>query len=124
MMVNIILIVFIITYFHLILLASIAWHEMGHMTILKEHTGRAIKMNFKKKGRGLYKLYSETQADYNILTDKQYLEVTIVGVLFGLIPIIFAIGMTTLNVPVWLLVLPYIYGCVPDIKEVVKFSNV
>jgi len=89
---------------------SIILHELGHLFIFYINNIKA-KIYFNKTGR-----YWQTglEEDYDKLPDKAYKTLVWVGILLGLVPLLIA-GL--IYTPNFLMLLPYLVGCAPDIKN-------
>jgi len=103
-----------ICFFISLVLASIFLHELGHIFALKR-MGKRVNVKFKNLVISI-----STPADNMDLSDSQYKEVLIMGVLWGLVPAVFVlfnfhIYITLLFVGGYLL-----GGSFHDIKEIIK----
>ena len=101
----------------LLLLCSIAWHELGHLLQLKVYK-IPTKVMFIKKSWISYTfeiIYDDTK-----LSTKDNDNVLASGIVFGLIPIF--VCQLFMSFPIWLMIIPYLIGCKYDIKELVKIE--
>ena len=100
--------------FILICFMAIFFHEIGHKTMLEIYTyDKDIKINFKDGC-----LIVGEQYHYDVLTNKEYINVNLAGIFFGLVPII---GIIFLFHPIYIIMFPaYLFGCRQDITEVFK----
>lgn len=97
---------------------SIVVHELGHWFALRKYRPLANIMFGVKGGDNKIFLGTGNEFDYIKLTKEQKLVVYISGFISGLIPIVvFAI---TFGDWVYLILAPYIYGSLKDIKLIYK----
>lgn len=101
----------------LVLLVSIYFHELGHQLYFKLKHKKNIKVRFVNNGIWKMKWLAGEQADYDALTDKQYKDVNLWGILFGLIPILIAGAFYQIF---FLVSIGYIAGVWGDLKEMTK----
>jgi len=100
-----------------ILIASIFFHEVGHISYLEKIGKKTYTRFYWKKWRYFCWLAGKKE-DYKNLTNKQYYFLNMSGVISGLIPSII-IG-TLIHPFFFLMIFPYLSGCIPDIKEMWK----
>lgn len=98
-------------------LASILMHEVGHILYFQKRLNKKVKLRFKKVGKR-FRLLSGDIEDYDNLTQEEYVSINWMGIAFGFIPI-FAMSMLFIWFHIFL-ILPYIAGCIPDLKEIAK----
>jgi hypothetical protein len=102
------------------LFLAIYFHELGHWLYFYIKVNKNIKIRFVYNSIWNFKWVAGEQSDYETLTDKQYYNVNMFGVLFGFLPII----LMSFVLPMFLfIVIPYIFGCIGDLdrmSEVVK----
>lgn len=105
----------------LLVLAIAVWfHEFGHWFWFKVVKKKNIKIRFIKKSLLNFSWEAGTQEDYKDLTEKQYKNMLICGIAFGLIPIILATAFWT---PFLLMVFPYGVGVWQDLKILLESSK-
>jgi fatty acid desaturase len=96
----------------LLLLCSIVWHEMGHLLALKVK-GINANVHINKINTLSYSAiinYDETKIDsFYVLAS---------GILVGIIPIF--ILQLYMTFPIWLMIIPYLYGCKYDLIQIAK----
>lgn len=103
--------------FMLLLILSIYWHELGHAHKFRKYgINASIKFYFTNWRR--FGLHTGSEADYNKLNPRQRVAVGLFGVVSGLIPIILISSL--INTAYFLVLVPYIMGCLHDIELIIK----
>jgi len=98
---------------------TITIHEIGHYVVLSTiYPQRKIKIGFYYNSIRDFGMKCGKKLDYEFLTNKEYYMVNFVGVAFGYG---FIILLGLLVAPhLILIVIPYSFGIIPDIKEMIK----
>ena len=104
-------------FFISMLLISIFLHEVGHIVALKKF-GKRVNVKFKS-----LVIYIETPAKNMDLTNKQYKEVLLTGVLFGLFPSVFVFFNFNLMISILFVGGYLLGGSFHDIKEIIKLHR-
>ena len=108
----------VIYYLVSIFAAAVILHELGHYFYFKAFLKKNIKFNmYYKKNILDFRIEAGDPGDYENLKDLEYYNVNLFGVVLGTLPIL--IGSLTLSLTI-VLMIPYLIGCIPDIKEMVK----
>lgn len=112
----------IIAFFSLVILGvSIYFHELGHWLYFKYHLHKNIKLRFQFNHITSFKWLAGEEKDYKNLTKKQYINLTLVGILCGMLPIL-VISYTYIFFI--FILLPYLVGCRSDISELIKHTKI
>jgi len=103
----------------LFLLFAIFSHEIGHVVALSTiYPQRKIKIGFYYNSIRDFGMKCGEKLDYEFLTNKEYYMVNFVGVAFGY-GFIILLGFVVAPYLIFL-VIPYSFGIIPDIKEMIK----
>ena len=96
---------------------TIIAHESGHGFYLQKiYPNRSISISFYYDSWRKLGLKAGKQRDYNNLTNKQYIIVNVFGIWGGAVFI--AIATLVINHYSFLLLIPYLFGCSNDIKQI------
>lgn len=112
----------VLLFFLLLLLAlAVTIHELGHMLYFKLILKKKVRLRF--IWDGLFSFHWETGevTDYDGLTNEQYVQLIMWGVIGGAIPILFA-GFFV-EIWVWLMLVPYGVGCMHDLENFVEATS-
>lgn len=92
----------------------ISVHELGHKLTWDSYRKEPVDLLFTKK-----RIIVGSQKDIEKLTSGQYINVMLFGILAGLIPL----GLVNFgwDLPLmWLLVIPYLWGCRDDFRGIIE----
>jgi hypothetical protein len=109
------------TYLMALFFCSMLFHELGHMIYFKYGLKKDVKIYTERRGIGWAYLVGK-QEDYESLTETEYNRLNFAGIGLGLLPIIITAPLDTFF-PVWLMLIPYFYGCRKDCMNIIKLDN-
>lgn len=102
------------------ILLSIFLHEVGHYVAYFNYTGKRIKFTLSRK-----EIVMGEEEDYRNLTKKQKLVVLGSGIIAGLFPVLLISDWGLVgNLGSAIIFTMYMMGCLPDIIELAKVTNV
>lgn len=103
-----------------ILGVSIFFHELGHWIYMKVKKGRNLRITFQFKNIFSFGWDAGTKADLVDLTDQEYNDYVMWGVLFGTLPILVSCYFWA---PYFMLLIPYAAGSWHDIQIMIKLKE-
>lgn len=101
---------------NIIFFTSILWHEVGHWLYFRFTLKKDIQIYYVNK-QGFK---AGTESDYENITDDQYVGINLAGIFIGSFPIILCSIINTSPFPYLLVLVPYLYGCKKDIKNIMN----